>query len=161
MTLNFNTSNSKGLMLNKFTNKLVLLNSTFDRYFQEEIYNNPNIMCLYFDRLFIVDWNDSLNKSLGWSNKELGNIPWLDLIHPNERHLATWVSQSEGLFFSQNKVDFFYHRYRHKNGSYRWIKFYRQSFPYANGWYIIAEDVTDYENEAEFLETLRKVRDGI
>lgn len=146
--------------LNAYVAQIENVNRYLDQNFQASIYGSDSVICMQLSKLFLLDWNDVLNKSLGWTNKELSNIPWLDLVHPNDRLLATWVSQGEGLFYSQEKVDFFYIRYRHKNGNYRWLKFFRQAYWYKHAWYTVAEDITDIESEGEFLQTLEEVRNG-
>lgn len=145
-----------GAYLSQFDN----IDKGLDDNFKALIYDNTHIICIQLSKLFLLDWNNALNDSLGWSNKELSNIPWLDLIHPDDRLLATWVSQEDGLFYSQDKVDFFYMRYRHKSGTYRWLRFFRQAYWYKHAWYTIAEDVTDLESESDFLQTLEEVRHG-
>lgn len=146
--------------LHEYVSKYENINKHLDNTFKTVVYNNGNAICMTVSKLFLLGWNNALNKALGWSDKELGNIPWLDFVHPNDRLIATWVSQGEGLFYSQDKVDFFYIRYMHKNGSYRWIKFFRQAYFYNNAWYTIGEDVTDVESEQHFLKTLEEVRNG-
>ncbi|MCJ2125753.1 PAS domain-containing protein [Methylobacterium sp. J-077] len=70
-----------------------------------------------FDGL-IVAVNPAWEAVLGWSEEELIGTNLFDLIHPDdmERTIEGAQSSSEGEVFAR-----FDNRYRHKDGSYRWI----------------------------------------
>lgn len=118
-----------------------------------------NVIAMNLGQVYIQNVNYAFYENLGWSLKDLETIPWLDLIHPNDRLLAAWAA-SGNRFFSQDKNNFLYLRYRHKNGTYHWIKFYRKSFIYNESRIALARDVTLDPTEKHITNTLQRLRDG-
>ncbi len=75
---------------------------------------------------------------LGYTSDEFCQIPYFDLIHPEdlERTKAEIEKQAQG-----EKVFNFECRYRRKDGTYRWLSW--RSVPIGQDMYGIARDVTD------------------
>src|SRR5207302_1491679 len=83
----------------------------------------------------------------GYTDEELKSISGLDLVHPEERAamLETMQSLTKGGGPAQLEG-----RYRHKDGSYRWLLWSAVPFPAENLIYIFARDITPRkEAEAE------------
>jgi PAS domain S-box-containing protein len=103
-----------------------------DLFFQNAI----DLLCVagmdgHFKRI-----NPAWTGSLGWSEAELLATPWLDFVHPDDR-LATLAAGAE--LAAGRKVAAFENRYRHKDGSWRRLRWNSQ--PLAGG--LIAAVVRD------------------
>ena len=101
---------------------------------------------LALDMLGIADFegrllqlNPSWEGVLGYSEAELKSISGMDLIHPEDR--AGMVEQMEALRGGCRTVQL-EGRYRHKDGSYRWLYWSAAPFPAENLIYIFARDIT-------------------
>jgi PAS domain S-box-containing protein len=87
------------------------LKNTFD--ISPSIISKANI-----DNGYFVEVNQAVNKILGYSVEEFMSIPFMELIHPDDKHEA--VNEiSEQL--TGKEVIFFENRYLCKNGSYKWM----------------------------------------
>ena len=85
-----------------------------DRFFSLSL----DMLCTAgFDGKF-VDLNPSWTKTLGWSLEQLRSRPFLDFVHPDDR-----VATIQETLCLQSGVDTisFENRYRHIDGSYRWL----------------------------------------
>jgi PAS domain S-box-containing protein len=112
---------------------------------------------LALDMLGIADFqgrllqvNPAWNRVLGYAEDELQHLSGLDLVHPEDRpsmegqmaELKTGVS-----------IAHFDGRYRHKNGSYRWLQWSATPFLEEKLIYIFARDITVRKSaEAEVRE---------
>ncbi len=86
----------------------------------------------YFQQL-----NPAWEKLLGWTNSELLSPPWISLVHPNDLEVTLRVVKR----CTQEKLVEFENRYRHKDGSYRWLS-WRMSQQEDGILYGIAKDIT-------------------
>ncbi len=75
---------------------------------------------------------------LGYSVSELEGKKFLDFVHPDD--LAQTILAVSALP-DQKEISNFENRYRHKDGSYRWIEW--RSYPYGNFIYAAAHEITD------------------
>ena len=92
----------------------------------------------YFHRL-----NPEWEKTLGYTLPELEGKQFFDFVHPDDMN-ATLDSLSD--LQDQKEVLSFVNRYRHKNGTYRWIEW--RSFPVGDRIFAAARDITRrYVNE--------------
>ena len=93
--------------------------------------------------------NPAWTTTLGYDLGELTSRPFLDFIHPDDREATTRevVRQIE----EGKTVLNFQNRYRHRDGSYRWLEW--TSTPSADGsrLYAVARDVTSRKQEEERL----------
>src|SRR5262245_4136223 len=90
----------------------------------------------YFKRV-----NPAWEKTLGYSEEELIGRPYMDFVHPDDREatLAEARKQSEqGL-----AVIYFENRYRHKDGTLRWLLWTSTPFPQQQVVYAAARDITE------------------
>lgn len=101
---------------------------------------------LALDMLGIADFegrflqlNSSWEQVLGYSERELQTVSGLDLIHPEDRPamLEQMDALRKGCRTAQLEG-----RYRHKDGSYRWLFWSAAPFPAENLLYIFARDIT-------------------
>ena len=97
--------------------------------------------------LFVISSGDGYFKRvsravtdmLGYSAEEVLRIPYLELIHPDDRE-ATRAAVERQLVGGE-RVDQFLNRYRHKDGGWRTLSW--RSIPRGNRMFASARDVTD------------------
>ncbi|HLH56959.1 MAG TPA: ATP-binding protein [Verrucomicrobiae bacterium] len=93
----------------------------------------------------LLQLNPSWESVLGYSESELKSISGLDLVHPSDREAM--VKRMEHLRIGAGPAQL-EARYRHKDGSYRWLLWSAVPFPVENLIYIFARDITP-RKEAE------------
>lgn len=113
-----------------------------DQYFTTSL----DLFCIadtegYFRRL-----NAQWERSLGYTLAELEGKRFLDFVHPDDLQntldaIADLKSQKEVLNFTN--------RYRHRDGSYRWIEW--RSFPKGDRIFAAARDITERKRMEEAL----------
>ncbi len=113
-----------------------------DNYFTGSL----DLLCIadmdgYFRRL-----NPEWEKALGYSLSELESAPFLDFVHPDDREVTEAVMAQ---LADAKEVLNFVNRYRHKDGSYRWIEW--RSYPVSKMIYAVARDITDRRKAEEEL----------
>jgi PAS domain S-box-containing protein len=116
-----------------------------DRYFTLTI----DMLCVagfdgYFKRV-----NPSWHKTLGYTDAELLSQPYLNFVHPDDRAATTREAQktSEG-----STILYFENRYRHKDGTYRWLLWAATPYPQQQVVYATARDITDHKAAEETLQ---------
>jgi len=118
-------------------------NEELDGYFT----NTLDLLCIadadgHFRRL-----NKEWESALGYSPAELEGKRLFDFVHPNDME-ASVGAMSE--LISGKKVMQITNRYRHKDGSYRWIEW--RLFPAWNFIYASARDVTERKKMTDLVE---------
>ena len=113
-----------------------------DRYFNDSL----DLLCIagtdgYFRRL-----NPEWERTLGYSLAELEGRRFLDFVHPDD--VAATLAAMRKLS-SQEYVLNFINRYRHRDGSYRWIEW--RSYPADDIIYAVARDITERKRAEEVL----------
>lgn len=90
--------------------------------------------------------NPAWTEVLGWEESELYGSSLFELIHPDDlKHTQAGASKSS----TGHAYPRFDNRYRHKNGSYRWISWATQ--PDAHHIYAVGRDFTVEHDKAEAL----------
>ena len=82
----------------------------------------------------------TFERILGWTPDFMTSRPWTEFVHPED--LGASVSEADSLF-SGNESLRFENRYRHKDGSYRWLLWNAQPYPEEQVIYGTAVDITD------------------
>ena len=115
-----------------------------DRFFTLSL----DLMCVagfdgYFKRL-----NPAWERALGYTVEELLARPYLEFVHPDDRSPTTTEADrlSDGLGVMR-----FENRYRHKNGTYRWLEWAAVPYPDEQEIYAAARDVTDRKEATETI----------
>lgn len=108
----------------------------------------------YFIRLS-PSWQDRM----GWTLEELQARPFLDFVHPDDREatLAQIDKRNE-----TTEVILFENRYRHRDGSYRWLRWNARILPESQQIYASARDVTRQKLlEREILEVADREKERL
>ncbi|MBD0334762.1 MAG: PAS domain S-box protein [Cyanobacteria bacterium Co-bin13] len=82
----------------------------------------------------------TFEQALGWSVGEMTSRPWTDFVHPDD--ISASVAEADSLF-SGDQIFTFENRYRHKDGSYRWLLWKSQPYPEEQLLYAAAVDITE------------------
>lgn len=84
---------------------------------------------------------------LGWTTAELRSRPWIEFVHPDDIESSLIASET----CREQDLLRFENRYRHKDGSYRWLSWNYSR--YEDGCsYAIARDITEQKHtEAQLL----------
>jgi len=98
---------------------------------------------------FFKSLNPSFEKTLGFSTEELLAKPYVEFIHPDDRHATT--NQADRL--QHGEVTFaFENRYLCKDGSYKWILWNAVSVPEQSIIYAVGRDITGRKQVEEELQ---------
>ncbi len=105
-----------------------------DKYFTSSL----DLLCIadtegYFRRLNL-EWE----RTLGYALSELEGKRFLDYVHPDDGESTL---KTVGELTEAKEVLNFVNRYRHKDGSYRWIEW--RSYPVEKRIYAVARDITE------------------
>lgn len=102
----------------------------------------------------------SWERVLGWTPQELLSHPWLHFVHPEDVPETIAEAQSLG---EGRETSSFENRYRHRDGSYRWISW--RTRPYVENnetvLYCTARDVTAYKEAQEMLDRQRRLYESV
>jgi PAS domain S-box-containing protein len=114
-----------------------------------------DLLCVCGSEGYFTNTNPAWKKVLGWTRAELRSKSWIELVHPLD------VEASLGAHTGKSKdVIEFENRYRHKNGSYRWLSW--RMTRYQNGCsYAIAQDITEQKNMVAQIKLLRSLTTAI
>ena len=140
--------------------KLTSLNATLEQQVAERTRDRDRIWRLSTDVMvvarfdaIIVSVNPAWTSLLGWTEDELIGRSFMDLVHPEDgaATLAAAGNVSSGSILPR-----FENRYRHKDGSYRWLT-----------WTAVPDDLfihaigRDFTAEKEQAEALAKTEDAL
>lgn len=85
--------------------------------------------------------NSAWTKTLGWSAEELTTRPYIDFVHPDDREAT--LKEAQLLAGGDHETIWFENRYRHRDGSYRWLA-WRVMVPPGSGDLVAsARDITE------------------
>ncbi|GGL94263.1 hypothetical protein GCM10009425_01490 [Pseudomonas asuensis] len=106
----------------------------------------PDLVCTASPDGYFLNLNPAWSETLGWSEEELKTQPYKNFLHPEdlERTVQSKLGLANGSALSN-----FENRYRHKDGSYRWLSWNSQR---RDGlFHSIARDITTVKAQAEAL----------
>ncbi len=113
-----------------------------------------DLLAVYRKDSSFVRVNYAFNRILGYEDEDLKQIPFIDLIHPEDREfVCIEMNKLMGLNESKEKRLDFQCRARCKDGGYRWIDWIQKSS--GDHIYIIGSDVTgrkQHEAELQYRE---------
>ncbi|MFZ6051219.1 PAS domain S-box protein [Halocola ammonii] len=113
--------------------------------------NSPDILCIagpdgYFKRV-----NPAFSELLGYSQEEITSIPFVDLIHPEDRE-STNVEYADTIKGERRAIGF-ENRYRTKDGDYKWISWNSSDLFKEEGYaFAYGRDVTEKKELEDLLE---------
>ncbi len=90
-----------------------------------------------------IKFSDSWSRVLGWSAEELIELSVPELLHPDDLEKSFEIREKA---LQGSKVFHFNNRYRHKNGSWRWLTWNGVYCPIDQLFYCLATDTTDQLN---------------
>ena len=99
-----------------------------------------DMLCIAGFDGFFKRMNPAWEKTLGYSTAELCSRPFIDFVHPDDRQATVTEAQRLGEGF---KTISFENRYRHANGSYRWLLWNAAAVPEVGIIYAAATDITE------------------
>jgi PAS domain S-box-containing protein len=108
--------------------------------------------------------NPTFEPILGWTTEEMTSRAWIEFVHPDDINPS--IAEVTSLF-DGNKTIGFENRYRHKDGSYRWLSWKAQSYSQEQVIYAVAVDITEKKQleqqflRAQRLESLGSLASGI
>jgi len=105
---------------------------------------------------YFVELNASWEKTLGYSLEELLSMPYIDFVHPDDREATlTQAARNEEGELGMS----FENRYRHKDGSYRWLSWTSVTLLEESRIFFLARDIThEKEVEARLRESEARLR---
>ncbi|HEV3229520.1 MAG TPA: EAL domain-containing protein [Solirubrobacteraceae bacterium] len=95
--------------------------------------------------------NSAWERCLGWTIQELLARPYLEFVHPDD--LQATAVQAARLEQPGIEVVEFENRYRHRDGSFRWLAWNARTTSDADVIYAVARDVTDRRSREASLRT--------
>jgi len=108
-----------------------------------------------FDGFFCA-LNPAWTRALGWSISQLQSRPFLDFVHPEDR--ASTIRETMRLQSGLDVVEF-ENRYRHKDGSYRWLLWSATASQEERLYYAVARDITSRHHIEEELRVAKESAD--
>ncbi len=109
-----------------------------------------DLLCIAgFDGYF-KHLNPMWTTRLGWTVAELVSKPFIDFVHPDDREAT--LAEIDRLIKGEKSICF-KNRYRHRNGSYRWLRWSGWLAQGGQRYYAIAQDLTrQNRQEREIIE---------
>ncbi len=133
------------------------LNDTLERRVEDETRERLQIWNVSQDLLVVADLkgkylsvNPAWFPALGWSNSELLGRTSQWLLHPDDQDRT---NDAIGQLAAGQKLEGFESRFRHKDGSYRWISW--KSVPVEDRIYAMGRDVTELKDAENLLRETR------
>jgi PAS domain S-box-containing protein len=127
----------------------------FVRFFAQSL----DLLCITSFDGFFKCINPAWTNCLGWTPEELEATPFLDLVHSDD--YAATVAEISRLTDGTETI-LFENRYRHQDGSYRWLSWSAQPVAERQRIYAIARDITQQKwLEAEVLNIADKEKERL
>jgi PAS domain S-box-containing protein len=117
-------------------------NDVFDQFFNSSI----DLLCIADTNGNFYKVNPEWERTLGYSVSELEGKPYISFVHPDD---IEKTKETTGLLAMNKQVLNFINRYRHKDGSYRWIEW--RSYPSEGKIYATAHDITGHVETEQAL----------
>jgi len=109
--------------------------------FNEFFANSIDLLCIADTNGQFIKLNPEWERTLGYPLSELEGKRFIDFVHPENQDKT---KDATSRLKNNEKVQNFVNRYRHRDGSYRWIEW--RSFPVNDFIYASARDITEHKN---------------
>ncbi|MDZ4344084.1 MAG: PAS domain S-box protein, partial [Candidatus Binatia bacterium] len=113
-----------------------------DRYFNSSL----DLLCISDTEGYFRKLNPEWERTLGYPLAELEGRRFLEFVHPDDQESTL---AALGRLSSQDQVLNFVNRYRHRDGSYRWIEW--RSYAEDSRIYAVARDISERKRAEEAL----------
>jgi len=120
-------------------------------------YNTANFSCIANVQGYFEVINPNFEKTLGYSERELLESPFLSFIHPEDIDLT--LKEIEKLKNGASTLNF-ENRYRKKDGNYLHLDWNTISNPVTGKLYAVARDITERKNAEKELEDYKFALDA-
>ena len=97
-----------------------------------------DLLCIANTDGYLLRVNPAWETTLGYSSDELKGRRFLDFVHPDDLESTL---EAVAVLSEQQALPNFVNRYRHQDGSYRWLEW--RSIPVGNLIYAAARDITE------------------
>ena len=114
---------------------------------------NPDLLCIADTNATFVKVNQAWTEVLGYPLEELEGARFLNFVHPEDMQATL---DATAILAKQEAIVDFVNRYRHQNGSYRYIDWRVQ--PYGTMLFAAARDITDRIKQEEEMRTNLKIK---
>ncbi|MEK6783380.1 MAG: PAS domain S-box protein [Bacteroidota bacterium] len=119
--------------------------------------NSGDLCCIANMQGYFETLNPNFEKVLGFSRKELLEIPFMNFVHPDD--FPATLQEIERLKAGSLTINFV-NRYRKKDGEYLWFDWNATPDPVTKKLYAIARDITERKKAEEILlKTLKEISD--
>lgn len=118
-----------------------------DRFFQL----SPDIFCIANPQGYFTYVNPAYEKILGFTPAEVVSQPYLNFVHPDDVEATVSVAQQ---LASGQELSNFENRYRHKDGTYRWISWNITSTPNHELFYCAGHSISEQKQRETEREQL-------
>ena len=92
--------------------------------------------------------NPAMTELLGWSENELLAMPFLDIVHPDDRLRSAEATAS---LANGNNLAHFDHRVLCKDGGYKWVEWQTTPFAAQHAMYCFGRDITGRKQAEQIL----------
>ncbi|MEE4359234.1 MAG: PAS domain S-box protein [Desulfococcaceae bacterium] len=117
---------------------------------------SPDMICIAdINTATFLKVNPAFTETLGFSEEEFLQKPFLDFIHPDDVEATRSVVKNE--LKSGSKVINFENRYLCKDGTYRWLNWVSHPVPEKGKTYAVAHDITERKRTDIKLEESRRL----
>lgn len=119
-----------------------------------------DLLCITgLDDGFFKRLNPAWTTILGWNTGDLQGKPFIDFVHPDDRDSTL---AEVGKLAHGSEAILFENRYRHMDGSYRWLQWNARPHPSQRRTYAAARDITRRKRyERDILEIIDRERERL
>lgn len=111
-----------------------------------------DMLCVCRSDGYFVRVNPAFTRILGHTEEELLSRPYGDFVHPEDRSVTEEATRD---IAAGQRIEYFENRYRHKDGTYRWVAWTASAAVVKDGFfYAVARDITEQKEQARAREDL-------